>query len=269
MKLSIEETTKIKDQVIENSKKGFPYFLKNILLVLLMFFGCYIFTNPTIIMNPAEYVENFDRSSIFSIAVLFCVIAGGYQLARSILRESRELTSEEVLQKEKNAKKTHNEEAINRMKKNPQISMVLKDLLINLNASRATVCEIHNGTNTLAGIPFIHLTMTFEEISSEDEYSRDDYNELNMSRIPFISKHFDDGIWVGSTEAIAKEDKFLAAKLTANNDNYMGFLLIHGKEYPLGILTIAFADKDEHPDKATIIKELTKASQKISILLDK
>ena len=76
------------------------------------------------------------------------------------------------------------------MKKNPQISMILKDLLINLNGSRATVCEIHNGTNTLAGIPFIHLTMTFEEISSEDEYSRDDYNGLNMSRIPFMMRSF-------------------------------------------------------------------------------
>ena len=105
MKLSIEETTKIKEQVVENSKKGFPYFLKNILLVLLLFFGAYIFTNPTIIMNPAEYVSNFDRSSIFSLIVLFCMVAGAYQLARSILKENRELTSDEQKQKEKDAKK--------------------------------------------------------------------------------------------------------------------------------------------------------------------
>ena len=110
--------------------------------------------------------------------------------------------------------------------------------------------------------------MTFEEISNEVQYSREDYIGLNMSRIPFVSKHWDNGLWIGSTDDIEKEDKFLATKLKANDDNYMGFMMIHGKHDVLGILTVAFKDKYIHPNKQTIIKEMMKATQKISSLLD-
>jgi hypothetical protein len=142
-------------------------------------------------------------------------------------------------------------------------------VLINLNASRATVCEMHNGTNTLAGVPFVHVSMTYEEISNEVQYSSEDYNYINMSRMPFISKHFEGGSWIGSTDEIEKEDRYLASKLKSNNDNYMAFALIHGKSSVLGVLTIAFADKEKHPSKTDISRELMKASQKLSILLDR
>lgn len=269
MKQDIKQIEEVKDKIIGSSSKGFKYFFKNALLVILIFLGCWIFTNPEIIMNPSEFFSNLDRSSIYSIAILFLIVFGVFQISKSILKENRELLSEEESQRAANVRRKHNEDAFKRMKNNPQISMVLKDILINLNASRSTVCEIHNGTNTLAGVPFIHLTMTFEEISNEVQYSREDYIGLNMSRIPFIAKHWENGVWVGTTDNIEKEDKFLATKLKSNNDNYMGFILVHGKEEPLAVLTVAFTDKDEHPTKDAITKELIKASQKIGNLLDK
>lgn len=269
MKHDIKQIEDVKNKIIDDSSRGFKYFIKNALLVILIFLGCWIFTNPDIIMNPSAFVENFDRSSIFSIAVLFFIIVGIFQIGKSMLKENREIISEEERQRMNKARRQHNLDAFKRMQNNPNISMILKDILINLNASRSTVCEIHNGTNTLAGVPFIHLTMTFEEISNEVQYSREDYINLNMSRIPFIAKHWENGVWVGPTDNIEKEDKFLATKLKSNNDNYMGFILVHGKEEPLAVLTVAFTDKDEHPTKDIITKELIKASQKIGNLLDK
>lgn len=268
-KFDMKEAEGLKDKVIEASHKGIGYFLKNVLLLLLILVGCYIFTNPDIIMNPSKFVENFDRSSIYSVAVLAIIVIGIFQLGRSILRENR--IAQDVFDKEKvqQERKEHVDEIRKRIYRNPDISMVLKDLLINLNGSRATVCEMHNGTNTLAGVPFVHISMTYEEISNEVQYSAEDYNAINMSRMPFISKHFESGSWIGATDEIMMEDKYLATKLKCNGDEYMGFAVMHGKNSVLGVLTIAFSNKDKHPTKTEISRELMKASQKLSVLLDK
>lgn len=267
-KMNFKEGEEIKDKVINASERGFGYFIKNILLIFLIFLGCYIFTNPDIIMNPSRFFENFDRSSVYAMCILAFIVIGVFQLGRSILYDNKMVQSE--LGKEKvKATKEHNAEIVKRIRRNPDISLILKDLLINLNASRSTVCEMHNGTNTLAGVPFVHLSMNYEEISNEVEYSYEDYNAINMSRLPFISKHFDDGSWIGSVTEIEKDDKFLAIKLRSNKDNYLAFAVIYGKTNILGILTIAFTDEKNHPSKTEISRELMKASQKLSILLDK
>lgn len=265
----IKQVEEIRDKVLNTSERGFGYFMKNAGLIFLIFLCCYIFANPSIIINPAEFFSGFDRSSIFSLVMLFMIVFGIFQLSRSLIKEHRELQAEENHQKTLEINRVHNIEAINRLRKNPEISSILKDLLINLNATRSSVCEIHNGTNTLAGVPFVHLTMTAEESSNEVTPSAGDYMNLNISRIPFIADHFNDGSWVGSTDAIEKEDRFLGAKLKANDDNYMGFILIHGNECPLGMLTVAFKDADNVPSKEQIMKELIQHSQKLALLLDK
>ena len=265
----LKQVEEIKEKVVKTSDKGFGFFMKNAVLVILIFLGCYIFANPDIIMNPKQFFDGFDRSSVFTFATLFLIIFGIFQLGKSIMKENRLLQAEENQQKALEVRKAHNIEAMDRLKKNPEISGILKDILINLNASRSSVCEIHNGTNTLAGVPFMHLTMTAEEVSNEVVPSADDYMNLNVTRIPFISAHFNDGAWIGPTDKIEKEDRFLAAKLKSNNDNYMGLILIHGKEYPLGILTVAFKDNSSVPSKEYIMTELIKESQKLSALLDK
>lgn len=268
-KIDLKETEQLKDKVLHASERGFGYFFKNALLLILILLGCYIFTNPDIIMNPKQFIENFDRSSIYSVCVLTIVIIGVFQLGRSILHDNRLTQSEFDKEKLKQKRREHNEDIAKRVHRNPEISMVLKDLLINLNASRSTVCEMHNGTNTLAGVPFVHVSMTYEEISNEVQHSAEDYNSINMSRMPFISKHFEGGSWIGSTDEIEREDRYLASKLKSNNDNYMAFALIHGKTSVLGVLTVAFTSADKHPTKTEISRELLKASQRLSILLDK
>ncbi len=268
-KIELKEVEQVKDKVLDMTHKGTGYFFKNVLFVILILLCCYIFTNPTIIMNPSQFIKNFDRSSVYSVAILAIIVIGVFQLGKSILRDNKEALDKQDKEKIKQEHKEHAEEIQKRIHRNPNISMVLKDMLINLNASRATVCEMHNGTNTLAGVPFVHISMTYEEISNEVQYSAEDYNAINMSRMPFISKHFESGSWIGSTDEIMREDKYLATKLKCNGDEYMGFAVMHGKNSVLGVLTVSFSDKEKHPTKTEISRELMKASQRLSVLLDK
>lgn len=266
---NINEADELKNKIIKASEKGPRYFFKNALLIVLVLLGVYIVSKPEILFNPSQFVENFDSSSIYSFVFLAAIVIGVFQLGRSIIYDQRMNREAEDEFKDKRQQKEHNEEIIRRIQKNPEISNILKDILINLNATRATVCEMHNGTNTLAGVPFVHLTMTYEEISNEVDYSSEDYNNINMSRMPFVSKYFKKGYWIGPTEDIEKEDGYLGEKLKRNNDNYMGFVIMHGKKEVLGVLTVAFKDKDPKLADIEISNQLMIASQKLSILLDK
>lgn len=266
--INLNQTEEIKKKVLASTGKGISYFFRNLLFVSLILLVCYIVTNLSLLMNPKEFFANFDISSVYVFAVLLFILLAIFQVGRNILKHSNaDANIVEELENDKKNKK-HREDLKKRFTIGPEISSILKDILIDLNASRATVCEMHNGTNSLGGVPFLYLSMNYEEISKEVEYSSEDFNNINMSRIPFIGSHFEQGSWIGSVEEIEQTDKFLATRLKLNKDNYLAFALIYGKAGLLGVLTIAFTDSVNHPTKLEINQQLLKASQRLSILLD-
>lgn len=265
--LNMNQAEEVKNKLLTSAGKGAGYFFKNILLIALVLLTCYIVTNPNLLMNPKEFFASFDPSSIYVFAVLVFIIFGIFQLGRGILRSNADDISGRKEEAEFIKEQQHRADIRKRIHLGPEISAVLKDILINLNATRSTVCEMHNGTNSLAGVPFVYLSMNYEEISKEVEYSSEDFNNINLSRLPFVAKYFDQGSWIGSVEELEQVDKFLATRLKLNGDNYLAFALIYGKRSLLGVLTIAF--KNEHPSKVEINQQLLRASQKLSILLDK
>ena len=62
MKQDIKQIEEVKNKIIDNSSKGFKYFIKNALLVILIFLGCWIFTNPDIVMNPSAFVKTLTEA---------------------------------------------------------------------------------------------------------------------------------------------------------------------------------------------------------------
>lgn len=269
--LNLNQAEDMKEKLVKSASKGYSHFFKNLGLIALVMLLVYIITTPALIMNPKEFFANFDISSLYVLITLIFIITGIFQLGRNIFITSAEdLTKKEredqKYEEERNFEQ-HKADIRKRITLGSEISTVLKDILINLNATRSTVCEMHNGTNSLAGVPFIYLSMNYEEISKEVEYSAEDFNNINMSRLPFVAQYFDQGSWIGSVDEIEQTDKFLATRLKLNGDNYLAFTLIYGKRSILGVLTIAW--KDEHPSKLEINQQLLRASQRLSILLDK
>lgn len=265
--LNLNQAEDMKNKLIKSASKGSGHFFKNLLLISLVLLLVYIVTTPALLMNPKEYFANFDISSLYVFVAVVFIISGIFQLGRSIFASGAEDLSKEKKEQEELMMEQHKADIRKRINLGPEISSILKDVLINLNATRSTVCEMHNGTNSLGGVPFIYLSMNYEEISKEVEYSSEDFNNINMSRLPFIGQHFDKGSWIGSVEEIEQSDKFLATRLKLNGDNYLAFAVIYGKRSVLGVLTIAW--KDEHPNKFEINQQLLRASQRLSILLDK
>ena len=275
--MDLNEAKNIKEQIVKDSDKGFGSFFKNITLVLLIFIIMFIATHPELILNPSKFMSGINSDIIYVIGVLFLLISAAYQLAVSINKDNKmnqsKIAVEEfkIAEREEKSKQEedHSKLVNKRIESSPLIRNELKDVLIKLGASRVSVCEMHNGTNNLAGIPFLYLDMTYEEKTPSVDYITDEYRNFNMAKYPFIPNHLNNGSWVGSLEEVAKEDGHLTSKLTYGNSKYGGFVVLRGKNSIIGFLCVAFDRINNLPSKAEILSTLSSSAQVISSLLDK
>jgi len=275
--MNIKDIKDIKDNLVTSSSNGFASFFKNMLMILLIVLIMFICSNPNIILHPESFFKDINGNIFYTAGILFILICATYQLGININNETSIRRKRQVINEIKTAeqdlknaaKKEHEELVRKRIKNSPIIRNELKDLLIKLGATRATVCEMHNGTNNLAGIPFLYMDMTYEEKSPEAEYITDEYHNFNIGKYPFMTNHFDSKSWIGSIQEVEKEDEHLAAKLKLGDSKYGAWVVLRGMKSVIGLLCVTFNDENEHPDKATIMSSLISSSQLISALLDK
>ena len=274
---TLNNINEMKKELSKTTGRGFGYFMKNIGMFLLIFLATFILTNPDLITNPSEFLEQFSVNSLWVVLALFITIAGFYQLSKSVQEDNRKLRDKEnleeyveVLDKRKERERLNHSTLVEeRFKVGPLISNELKNLLINLNADRAAILEMHNGTNNPSGLPFIYGDMVYEETTPNVGFASDEFKNFNIAKLPFVAIHYKEKTWIGSISEIEKDDQYLAAKLKVVNALYNSFIILEGINGPLGFLVVSFNDEHKHPGKAKIIAELNHSSQIISTLLDK
>ncbi len=274
--MGFDDINKIKENLEEKASHGFGYFMKNVLMVVLILIAMVILTNPDSIKDPQEFFANFDSSSLWTVAILFFTITGFYQLYKSVERDQRKTHKKEriseyeeaIKHNEKEAMEHHKYLAQKRMENNVLIDSELKSLLINLDADRAAILEMHNGTYNASGLPFVYADMSYEQISTNVGYAKDEFRNFNLAKLPFVALHYNDKTWIGSVDDIEKEDAYFAAKLRVVGVSYGAFVILEGVNGPIGFLSLFFKSEKNHPPKAKIIAELNHSSQILSALLD-
>lgn len=277
MKNTMKDINSLKDELAKASTKGFGYFMKNVGMVILIVLAMYILTNPDILTNPAEFFRNVSKDSLWVVLVLFFIVSAFYQLSKSVQEEKRKDYKEEriddveeaIKRSDEATRKHHAELVQKRFEISPLISNELKRLLIALDADRAAILEMHNGTNNSSGLPFIYGDMAYEEISPNVGYASDEFKNFNLAKLPFVSLHYNEKTWIGSVDEVGKDDPYFAAKLRVVEVNFGAFVVLEGINGPVGFLTLFFKDEKKHPTKARIIAELNHSSQILSTLLDK
>ena len=275
--MNISDATKVKEALEKHTNKGFGYFLKNVGMVILIFIVMFILTNPQIVSNPALFFTNFTTNSLWVIFALFLAIAGFYQLSKSIqldnLKEHKEDRIDEyeeaIKRNETEKKKYHAGLVQKRFDISPLIENELKRLLISLDADRAAILEMHNGTYNASGLPFVYGDMTYEEVSPNVEYAKDEFKNFNLAKLRFVAAHFVEKTWIGTTNDVEKDDPYFAAKLRVVNANFGAFVILEGINGPVGFLTLHYKDEKKHPSKTKIVQEINHSTQIISTLLDK
>lgn len=275
---TLKEAKHLTETIVSFAGKGFWSFFKNVILVLMVILIMFIGTHPEVILEQDKLAAYVNSNSLIAIAILFVLITFTYQLARGIYTERESQNRKKLVNDVEEARRISREKEIQRHKylverrieNSPKIRFELKDLLIRLGATRAAVCEMHNGTNNLAGIPFLYLDMTYEEISPKVDYVIDNFKNFNLAKYPFITSHIKDMYWSGSIEDLKKEDPYLATRIKLDDTEYGAYIVLRGNDSTMiGLLVVTFNYNDsELPDEDLLLNTMMSSGQILATLLD-
>lgn len=163
----------------------------------------------------------------------------------------------------------HNASTEKRISAQSDIYHVLNDLLLNLNGDRAYIIEMHNGNNNPSGLPFIYGEMTYEKSRYGIEDIDDEYTSVTLSRYQFptyISQH---RYFYGSLEKMKEVDLKMGKKIEQYGATYILMMAISGENGDIGMFGVTYCGEKELPTIETINANMTMASQKLTLLLDK
>ena len=161
----------------------------------------------------------------------------------------------------------HNNAVKARIEADPQIRMHLINLRSELNADRVYILETHNGGSNLTNLPFLYIDLTYSEPKSVTSWLEAEYTNLRLSRYPWAAYVYQNGFWFGSIKDVEKEDPELYYRLQKEEVQYMGMIMIYGKDsMPSGTLGIVY-ESDDYPDNIEILKTMQKYVSIFSALL--
>lgn len=121
----------------------------------------------------------------------------------------------------------------------PIIRGELKELVYDVNATRACVMEFHNGTSNFSSLGFLYAAMTYEETKEGEPSVSRIYNEISLSLFNISNIMYQSGYWFGSIEDLALIDPSLAEGISQSGTKWVAALLLESSR-ELGFLILSF-----------------------------
>ena len=202
----------------------------------------------------------------FTVAVLF--LAKNFAESYTFERQKEAIT-EVIEENNQQLFIEHNEQMQIRRNIKPLVTEVLKNTINEMDADRAFVFELHNGSNNTAGLPFIHCTMTYEETARNIEVIDEDYQNLSLTRFSFPEYLHKHDLWFGTIEEFANIDKKIASRMKNNGATYLVITTIRSEDSEIGYFGFTYCNGKKHKDDKDMMEFMVTAVQKLSKLLDK
>ena len=202
----------------------------------------------------------------FAIAVLLLAKNFGENYS---FEKQKEAMTEVIEQNNQQMFIEHNEQMQIRCNIKPLVTELLKNTINEMNADRAFVFELHNGSNNTAGLPFIHCTMTYEETARNIEPIDEDYQNLSLTRFSFPEYLHKHDLWFGTVEEFADIDKKLASRMQNNGATYLVITTIRSENSEIGYFGFTYCNNKEHKHDKDMMEFIVHTVQSLSKLLDK
>ena len=202
----------------------------------------------------------------FAIAVL--LLAKNFGENYSFERQKEAMT-EVMEQNNQQLFIEHNEQMQIRRDIKPLVSDLLKNTLNEMDADRAFIFELHNGSNNTAGLPFIHCTMTYEETARNIEPIDEDYQNLSLTRFSFPEYLHKHDLWFGTIDEFEAIDKKLASRMQNNGATYLVITTIRSENSEIGYFGFTYCNDKKHKDDKDMMEFIVYTVQSLSKLLDK
>ena len=128
-----------------------------------------------------------------------------------------------------------------RMELGPKIQNLTDKLTYYVGATRTLVLELHNGNTGNGGLPFTKCTATYESLNIGKHPVAQEYQDFNMSLMPFSHTLFDVGYWCGDMSELESIDRSLFYKMKSNGTEHFAACIIEGvNDKPIAILMVSF-----------------------------
>ena len=151
--------------------------------------------------------------------------------------------------------KQHTEALEQRLVNNEKLHISCEKLLYKVQADRVLVLELHNGLENANGLPFSKCSATYEALEQNIKPVAEQYQNVNLSLMPFVNTVFEKGYWCGDVEEILEIDKGLYYKMKANNAEHFAACLIEGVDKPLALLFVTFTEPVDTTHNCQYIRE--------------
>ena len=136
--------------------------------------------------------------------------------------------------------KEHAERIEKRMVNNEKLHILSEKLMYKVGAKRVMILELHNGLENSAGMPFSKCSATYEALNDGVKPVAEQYQNTNLSLMPFATYLFENGYWCGDVDDIKEIDRGLYFKLKANETEHLAACVIEGVDKPLAFLFVSF-----------------------------
>lgn len=174
------------------------------------------------------------------------------------------VTTESINSADKDKETRHLENLELRKEMQPQIYAILGTFLEKTRADRAFIVELHNGSNNLNGVPFLHGSVTYDKSREGLEPIDEDYQNLSLSRFSMSTYLHANYNYIGSVEKLSTIDKKLATKLVSNDVKYVAVMTLHNGTNEWGWFGLIYNRETDIPSEKDILNEMMVTSQSIT-----
>ena len=204
----------------------------------------------------------------FSVCFLYTMKNIGDTISADVIFKQKTVVTDAINEIDNFKSVEHAEQMELRRDIRPKVSELLRHTILTVDADRAFVLELHNGSQNTAGLPFIHCSMTYEEDASDIEAIDEDYQNITLSRFNFPEYLHKNDFWYGTVDEFEKIDKKIADRMRSSGANYLVITTIRTKYNELGYYGITFCNGKTPKSTKQLMAHLLITVQDLSKLLD-
>lgn len=164
--------------------------------------------------------------------------------------------------------KIHTEQMDLRAVNNDKIQHLIEKSLYKIEADRIMILELHNGNESIGGLPFNKCSATFEYMDNGLYPCAELYQNQQLSLIPFASHLFSKGYFCGDLKDLEAIDRGLYHKMASNGTDHFAACVIEGIDKPLAFLIVSFKQKTEAHNCDLVREQIRHISLEIAVLLE-
>lgn len=162
----------------------------------------------------------------------------------------------------------HIEKIEHRLKTANKIQNTIDRLLYKVDASRVLILENHNGSENTNGLPFFKATCTYESLNEGVWPIAEQYQNTNLSLIPFSTYLYNNTYWCGNTVELKAIDKSLHYRMLSNGTEHFAATLIQGVGKPIGFMFVSFESIPDEHSCEEVKQSINKAAMEVALILE-